>query len=431
MKKKKLTSIAASAVLLETIIASHQNSVFAECSDDGSGNFYVCTDAENICIAESTTHDFNVDINGFRSDYPNEVSISEVGGSILTIPFPTMCLNSWCGSPQGVPTTLSFLDIPFTLTTDPVDASDSYLGVNGRLGTTVRISSSTDYYYGSPWGWSNYPTSVSADRTVVVDHINEAPVLSDLLPDEYTNTFASGVTSQDLSVTVDIADAESNSVEVLFELSDNPGFTNILQSQTYTVNAIPTGIIQGHTFTNLAEGSYNWRVSAVETNAQALCVGYPNADPPINLSSNIPNNTITLNGADVATVSGYVFIDNNNNNIYDEGDVPLPNITVFIEDSNGTQTVVTDSLGQYQSTVEPGNVTIEVDSSDPDLPVNYDVPAPHTVIASIGTDTNSDIPLITELASTGNTFFIPSIIAMLLMGSLLVKSFQGMINTQK
>lgn len=61
-----------------------------------------------------------------------------------------------------------------------------------------------------------------------------------------------------------------------------------------------SGTTVNHTFTNLGLGSYRWRVSAIETDAQGNCIGYPNADPPINLSFNSASQP---NGIGLITVS--------------------------------------------------------------------------------------------------------------------------------
>jgi uncharacterized repeat protein (TIGR01451 family) len=72
-----------------------------------------------------------------------------------------------------------------------------------------------------------------------------------------------------------------------------------------------------------------------------------------------------------ATVTGRVFRDVNANGsvTIDPGEPGIPNITVFVTDSQGvTQAVVTDASGGFTAVVPAGAVTVDVDDADPDFP---------------------------------------------------------------
>lgn len=55
-----------------------------------------------------------------------------------------------------------------------------------------------------------------------------------------------------------------------------------------------------------------------------------------------------------------MYQDNNNSTEYDDGDEPLVGTSLQITDSLGSQTVPTDSNGEYSADVAPGPVTIVV-----------------------------------------------------------------------
>ncbi len=71
----------------------------------------------------------------------------------------------------------------------------------------------------------------------------------------------------------------------------------------------------------------------------------------------------------LSRVEGRVYLDQNGNGIFDAGDTPYANVDVIITASNGAVfTVTTDSNGEFGQDVPPGETTVDVDDSDPDLP---------------------------------------------------------------
>ncbi len=116
---------------------------------------------------------------------------------------------------------------------------------------------------------------------VRMEHINTGPTLTNLNTGPYSANLPSPSSTINIPVSVDYGDDESNLSNITFELSDD-NFTTILQTQTY--NNVAVGTIN-HNFSGLGVGDYQWRVNAVETNATGNCIGYPNEDPPINLSA--------------------------------------------------------------------------------------------------------------------------------------------------
>ena len=95
------------------------------------------------------------------------------------------------------------------------------------------------------------------------------------------------------------------------------------------------------------------------------------------------------------TVSGHLYLDENGNGVQDPGDPDLANVDVIITDSNGdTQTVSTDSNGNYTATVPPGTTIVDVDENDPQYPNSSEQTEgddPTTVTAIAGMDVDAGI----------------------------------------
>ncbi len=72
-----------------------------------------------------------------------------------------------------------------------------------------------------------------------------------------------------------------------------------------------------------------------------------------------------------ATVTGRVFLDANSNGVLDGGETGIPNVTVRVTDSTGvTQLATTDATGAYSVVVAAGATTLDVDETDPDMPLD-------------------------------------------------------------
>ena len=109
-------------------------------------------------------------------------------------------------------------------------------------------------------------------------------------------------------------------------------------------------------------------------------------------------------------VTGHVFHDINGNAVQDPGEPNLPNLDVTITDSLGNvYTVVTDSNGDYSTTVPPGTTTMNVDESDPDMipnPFLTTANDPQSVVAISGTTVNSpDVGYQQRNSSIGDLVF--------------------------
>jgi hypothetical protein len=74
-------------------------------------------------------------------------------------------------------------------------------------------------------------------------------------------------------------------------------------------------------------------------------------------------------GEQTATISGHLFLDMNGDGIQQPGEPNMQNVSIIVTDSTGKpQVIVTDSNGNYTVVVQPGQVTVQVDLSDPDIP---------------------------------------------------------------
>ena len=170
-----------------------------------------------------------------------------------------------------------------------------------------------------------------------------------------------------------------------------------------------------YTFTNLAEG-LNYIVDVDETDSDLAAYFSPSTylvttDDPHAVS----NLTGAYNDADFgffelvpSSIGDQVFIDNNNNGVYDAGDQLLPNVTVNLyKDTNGNsvidpgepllQSTSSTITGTYTfDTLGPGNYIVDVDESDPNVPGGYFPSADEIAVSlGIGEDrTDVDFPFV-------------------------------------
>ena len=100
--------------------------------------------------------------------------------------------------------------------------------------------------------------------------------------------------------------------------------------------------------------------------------------------------TGTTGGTPITSVYGNLYLDYNQNGVRDADDEALVGVNVHVTDSQGSQTLITNSSGDWSALVTPGIVTIDVDESDHDFPVGAiqtEGDDPTTVTASEGDNT--------------------------------------------
>lgn len=442
-KRNKISTLRNSvgtAIVLESIIGSFGEATLAETGSDYN-TVTLNTSTNNLCVPENAIYDVNDTV--VTSDYPaigtltgspsvpggeefyiTEVDFSDATCSAVNLPItPTLStFNGYPGEPTSpVPGTSSF-NFGFSFEAPAV----SY--INGFDICTVELTATARQYFGSSiWGEfspgdmivSN--TDVQESFDIRVEHVNTPPTISAAPPT--VTTEVTGTVDVDVSATVN--DEEGNEVDIIFELSDDD-FATILQTQTYSGIDLTPGddFVQSHTFTALSVGAYNWRVRAVETGSdvEGACIGEAFEDPPISYESDQPVATITLSSATIIT--GYVFVDTNSNGVFDSGELPAPNVTVFVTDGDGQQSVVSDSTGFFSAGVLPGSVTVEVDENDPDIPENYLSQGPVTITAVEGESNETELPL-TTLASSGVDLFTSALFFGVAIIGLILTSFKS------
>jgi len=78
------------------------------------------------------------------------------------------------------------------------------------------------------------------------------------------------------------------------------------------------------------------------------------------LTNQSVNQEIVIIEAQTATINGLVFIDENANCVYDNGETVVPNVKIKLDEN---VTVYSDSTGQYRMVVEPGNYSVSLATS--------------------------------------------------------------------
>jgi len=105
--------------------------------------------------------------------------------------------------------------------------------------------------------------------------------------------------------------------------------------------------------------------------------------------------TANVGYAQTTSVTGHLFLDLNNNATQDVGEPNLGNVSVVVTDVSGSQTVVTDTNGNYVAFVKPGTVTSSVDLADPDIAFG-------SVVSTAGVGGTSSQSVTTILGSNTN-----------------------------
>lgn len=165
-------------------------------------------------------------------------------------------------------------------------------------------------------------------------------------------------------------------------------------------------------------GSGVWDIGNLANNAQATLL----ITATVNASGNYLNNSIVDGNEDdpnltnnedpeetdpitVGTVNGRVYIDTNGNGVQDIGELGVANLNVVITDSNNdTQTVVTNSTGDWTAVVAIGSASVKLDESDPQFPTGYE--------QTEGDDPNNVTVLANQTVNGGTDgFFLPGTIS--------------------
>lgn len=115
--------------------------------------------------------------------------------------------------------------------------------------------------------------------------------------------------------------------------------------------------------------------------------------PDITMAGGQSNTTIDAGFYQPGGIFGHLYIDTNGDGNQNPGEADLADVDVIITDVNGnTQTVSTDSSGNWTASVPPGSTTANVDETDPQYPIGYfrtEGADPTTVTAVSGNSVNA------------------------------------------
>ena len=135
-------------------------------------------------------------------------------------------------------------------------------------------------------------------------------------------------------------------------------------SSTTTTYTIQQSDIDNGSFTNTATAVGE----AIDPNGDSLGnVTDVSDDPnnPLNTDDDLDGDfedPTTVNFDATGNITGTVFNDTNGNGVQDAGELGIPNVDVLIVDANNiSQTVTTDSDGNWIATVAEGNASVNVD----------------------------------------------------------------------
>jgi uncharacterized repeat protein (TIGR01451 family) len=139
-------------------------------------------------------------------------------------------------------------------------------------------------------------------------------------------------------------------------------FTGLNTTRSYIVQAATTDPDIAAYFTTTYGGSANQLTS---TNPRAVASGF----------TTVTTADFGFWRALPAAIGDQVFIDTNQNGVYDAGDAPIGNVTVNLYEANGVTvvaTTTTDPLGQYLfGNIAAGTYVVKVDTADSDIPSGY------------------------------------------------------------
>jgi hypothetical protein len=272
------------------ILASFGNPAFAECAGSSDS---LCIETVAICIPEQTlvevttatyTDTFPVIVTAQQEspNYPTYAYVEEPNTDFTVnllhdgYPEPEYYNNFDPGESGLDPTILSgppnegiLINREFSLEyTADIPANTGPVAVgNGRESFTFSVAAE-GYAWNAGLGVYEVRKTFIHDLTVLVDHINEAPQASNI-----TTTVLNQ--EHDVQSGVTLSDLESNTVNIVYELSTSPAFSTITDTATYTGLALtPAGVTHTHTWQDLGPAAYYWRAAVTETDSQGSCTGY-------------------------------------------------------------------------------------------------------------------------------------------------------------
>ncbi|MFT6407532.1 MAG: hypothetical protein ACJAQ6_000944, partial [Arenicella sp.] len=175
-------------------------------------------------------------------------------------------------------------------------------------------------------------------------------------------------------------------VEICGDLDDNNATANTCRTETTDADgdylfgdlflADGTTASAGDTAIPATDGSEVYTITVSNPPA-----GQTNSQDPDNGLPNFSQLTLSAAGGNLdqdfgyyqpGTVTGHLYIDTNGDGTQQPGEPDLVGVNVVITDSNGDiQTVTSDSNGDYSALVPVGDVTTNVDETDPQFPLNY------------------------------------------------------------
>jgi hypothetical protein len=175
-------------------------------------------------------------------------------------------------------------------------------------------------------------------------------------------------------------------VEICGDLDDNNATANTCRTETTDADgdylfgdlflADGTTANAGDTAIPATDGSEVYTITV--TNPPA---GQTNSQDPDNGLPNFSQLTLSTAGGNLdqdfgyyqpGTVTGHLYIDTNGDGTQQPGEPDLVGVDVVITDANGDiQIVATDSNGDYSALVPVGDVTTNVDETDPQFPLNH------------------------------------------------------------
>ncbi len=215
-----------------------------------------------------------------------------------------------------------------------------------------------DYEQGSD------PTMVTVpDGGIVTDntgYLTPNPGTGEVIGILYIDSNTNGV--------FDVADSPLPGVDV--SITDTNGFTTVVTTDSsgfFSLLFVPAGLA----IVDVVNSDPQFPTNATLTvgSTDPTTVNVPDGSPPVQ------DDTGYLLPAGDGFVDGVVYIDNDHNGIYEAGiDTPIPGITISITDNNGVVRLVeTDFGGNYGLVVTNGFTVVNVDTTDPDFPVEFNL----------------------------------------------------------